>query len=200
MAGVERAVSGRMWRATRHMQPAAMPLLWPAGRSDADHGPSWPLSLLGTQASHLILNCHFAAARAVPRQVAWPMEDTVNRPRPLRPDRLRTIERPFGWIPFRLLTCGLLTQLSGIARQLYLVLCIVADRHGLSFYSDWRLSLLLQLSDDQLAQARQELVERDLLAYNGRVYQLLSLPPPSPQKDRDAQHVADILKRLGLGG
>jgi hypothetical protein len=132
--------------------------------------------------------------------VANHKEYAMQRPRPLRFDRLRAIERPFGWIPFRLLTSGVLTQLSPQARQLYMVLCLVADRNGLSFYSDWRLSLMLQLCDDELDGARQQLVERDLLAYDGRVYQLLSLPPSETRKGADAQQAGDILRRLGFGG
>jgi hypothetical protein len=135
-----------------------------------------------------------------PRQAAHLMENTMHRPRPLRPDRLRTIERPFGWIPFRILTSGLLIQLSLPARDLYFFLCLVADRYGISFYSDWRLALLLKQSEAQLAQTRQELVERDLLAYAGRVYQLLSLPPVPKQDATEAEQAGVILRRLGLGG
>jgi len=65
--------------------------------------------------------------------------------RPLRPDRLRTIERPFGWLPCRLLTGGMLAQMSGPARQLYLLLALAADRRGLSFCGDRRIQQTLGL-------------------------------------------------------
>ena len=46
------------------------------------------------------------------------------RPTLLRPDRLRNLEPPFGWAPCRLLTTGLLAQLSLPAKALYLALCV----------------------------------------------------------------------------
>jgi hypothetical protein len=128
------------------------------------------------------------------------MEALMNKPCPLRPDRIRTIERPFGWVPFRILTSGLLANLNGPACQLYFTLCLVADRQGLSFYGDGRLALLLKLDDAQLAQARRELMELDLLAYDGRVYQLLSLPPLKETRILAAESAGAILRRLGLGG
>lgn len=105
----------------------------------------------------------------------------MRRPAPLRPDRLRRLERPFSWIPFRILTSGLLAQLSGPAKLLYFFLCLVADHNGVSFYGEQRLEDVLGLSGGELEGARQELCERDLLAFDGRVYQLLSWPQqPSP--------------------
>lgn len=98
------------------------------------------------------------------------------RPRPLRLDRLRSLERPYSWVPFRLLSSGLLAELSQPAKLLYFFLCLVADRRGLSFYGDRRVHELLALSDQELCGARTELCDRDLLAFDGRVYQLLSWP------------------------
>ena len=51
----------------------------------------------------------------------------MQRPPPLRTDRIRTLERPFGWIPFRILTSGLLPALSPPTKLLYFFLCLVAD-------------------------------------------------------------------------
>jgi hypothetical protein len=101
----------------------------------------------------------------------------MQHPPPLRADRLRTLQRPFGWIPFRFLTSGLLAQLSCQAKLLYFFLCLVADAHGMSYYSRRRLTELLGLGEPDLARARSELVHRDLVAFDGRLYQLLSLPP-----------------------
>ena len=72
----------------------------------------------------------------------------------LRPERLRQIERPFGWLPCRLLTDGLLTAISPSARQLYLVLALAADRQGLSSFGDTRLQRVLDLPAPDLAAAR----------------------------------------------
>ena len=106
-----------------------------------------------------------------------------SRPFPLRPDRMRTIERPFGWIPFRVLSSGLLSRLSPPAKLLYFFLCVVADRHGLSYYGPRRIVEVLGLEPSQLVEAVSELRHEDVLAFDGQVYQLLSLPPwldPAP--------------------
>ena len=98
----------------------------------------------------------------------------------LRPERLRQIERPFGWLPCRLITDGLLTSISPSARQLYLVLALAADRRGLSRFGDNRLQRVLAFSASDLDSARAELLKRDWIAFDGATYQLLSLPPTAP--------------------
>jgi len=68
--------------------------------------------------------------------------------------------------------------LSHEAMLLYLFLAVVADRHGLSFYSDHTLSSRLHLSLQALERARQELLDRDLIAHQLPLVQVLSLPSP----------------------
>ena len=102
--------------------------------------------------------------------------------RPLQPDRLRTIERPFGWLPCRLLTGGMLARMSGPARQLYLLLALAADRRGLSFYGDRHIQQTLGLDPDELEDARAELIAVDLLAFEDGTYQLLSWPTASRRR------------------
>ena len=72
--------------------------------------------------------------------------------------------------------------LSGEAVLLYLFLVAVADRHGLSFYSDHTLSCRLRLSPSVLEQARQELLDRDLIAHQLPLIQVLSLPEHAIQR------------------
>jgi hypothetical protein len=79
-------------------------------------------------------------------------------------------------MPFRLVTSGLLARLSVGAKALYLALCLVADRRGLSYWGQHRLERLVGLDTAGLRRAREELMRYDLLAYDGRLYQLLSLP------------------------
>ena len=67
-------------------------------------------------------------------------------------------------------------QLSREAMLLYLFLAAVADRHGLSFYSDNTLTARLRLSASALVQAREELLARDLIAHQLPLVQVLSLP------------------------
>ncbi len=132
----------------------------------------------------------------------------MRRPGPLRPDRVRHLERPFSWIPFRILTSGLLARMSPPAQLLYFFLCLVADRYGVSFYGEERLGCLIGLSGYELTRARQELCAWDLLAFDGRVYQLLSLPQPQepprpappPARHRDPsgplKPIGQVLQRL----
>ena len=136
----------------------------------------------------------------------------MKRPKPLRPDRKRTMEKPFGWVPFRILTSGLLTELTPSGKLLYFFLCLVADRYGVSFYGQKRLIGLLGLPEGEFARARTELCRFDLLAFDGRVYQVLSLPEDvyqgnqtgqrrrtmQPVAGREPQSVGRILRQLGF--
>jgi len=127
----------------------------------------------------------------------------------LRPDRLRRIERPFAWLPCRLLTEGWLGSLSIPANLLNLLLSLASDRQGLSYFGDPRICAELSLCQDELHSARQELINRDMLAFDGRIYQLLPLPrrmavhrpkQPAPEaQGRGAagpEHVGQILNRI----
>jgi hypothetical protein len=59
---------------------------------------------------------------------------------------------------------------------LYLFLVTVSDAQGLSYYGAPTLARRLHLSDEQLAAARQQLIELDLIAYRSPLYQVLALP------------------------
>jgi len=101
----------------------------------------------------------------------------MNGPRALlRPDRIRTVERPFGWVPCRMLTNGTIASMSPDERQLYLLLALAADRRGVSFYGDKRVGRILGCTPYELELARHALMARDLVAYDGATYQLLALP------------------------
>jgi hypothetical protein len=96
----------------------------------------------------------------------------------LVPDRLR---RPpatgWSWLDRRFLReHG--DYLSREAVLLYLFLAAVADRHGLSFYSDNALTTRLQITQPVLERARQELLDRDLIAHQLPLVQVLTLPTP----------------------
>lgn len=67
-------------------------------------------------------------------------------------------------------------HLSREAVLLYFFLSAAADRHGLSFYSDGATASLLRLTVQAIGQAREELLARDLVAYEPPLTQVLSLP------------------------
>jgi hypothetical protein len=92
--------------------------------------------------------------------------------------------------------------LSRDAILLYLFLAAVADRHGLSFYSDHTLSSRLHLSPQALQQARQELLDRDLIAHQLPLVQVLSLPVAGVRRrvepGQGLVQLGDIFRQLGV--
>ena len=91
-------------------------------------------------------------------------------------DRIRRIDGGFSFIPHRFLTDGFLKALSQQELLLYIFLVLAADRYGLSFYSYDRICSSLRMSLEQYTAARDGLVEKDLIAFDGTLYQVLSLP------------------------
>ena len=115
---------------------------------------------------------------------------STNR-QPIVPARLRRIDGSFGFIPHRFLRDGFLQSLTSDQLRLYLMLVLVADRDGISFYSHQRLCSALEMSPEVYLQARESLLRKDLIAANGARVQVLSLPPepvqiePRPMSRRD---------------
>lgn len=96
--------------------------------------------------------------------------------KPLIPQRLRTIQGSFSYIEHRFLGDGFFTSLSHHELLLYFLLVLVSDRQGLSFYSYDKLCSLLALSLDDYLEARDQLIQKDLIAFDGTIFQVLSLP------------------------
>nr|MDA3835982.1 hypothetical protein [Spirochaetales bacterium] len=88
----------------------------------------------------------------------------------------RQIKGGFAFIPHRFLTDGFLAALGRNELLLYFFLVLVSDRNGLSFYSYDRICTMLELRLDQYLQARDSLLEKDLIAFDGTLFQVLSLP------------------------
>jgi hypothetical protein len=109
------------------------------------------------------------------------------RPQPPRPDRRRSIRGSFSWIDHRFLREGFDQGLIRLEKLLYFVLVAVSNQDGVSFYSDARLGELLDIRfPHELKAARNELVARDLIAYEGGIYQVLDLPACPPGKRQDS--------------
>jgi len=94
----------------------------------------------------------------------------------LLPERVRKIEGSFAFIEHRFLRAGFWQQLRAHQRLLYLLLVLVADCQGLSYYSYDKLCSLLELTLDDYIEARDALIDHDLLAFDGTLFQVLSLP------------------------
>jgi hypothetical protein len=94
----------------------------------------------------------------------------------LNPDRIRHINGGFSFIPHRFLTDGFLKSLNPPELLLYIFLVLAADRYGLSYYSYDRICSLLHMTAEQYIQAREGLIKKDLIAFDGRLFQVLELP------------------------
>ncbi len=95
----------------------------------------------------------------------------------LDPNRLRRIDGGFSFIPHRFIADGFLATLTQKELLLYLFLVMVSDRHGLSFYSYDAICSFLQLTLDKYLEARSRLIEKDLISFDGTIFQVLDLPP-----------------------
>ena len=114
----------------------------------------------------------------------------------LNDQRVRRIDGGFSFIPHRFLTDGFLSALDPHQLLLYFFLVLAGDRYGLSFYSyDWICSLL-QMSMDQYLQARDGLIEKDLIDFDGTIFQVLDLPRVAPTSSSTTKSKSLPLKKL----
>lgn len=126
----------------------------------------------------------------------------------IRPERVRQVPPSFNWVDHRLVRDHYLERCGCTALALYLFLVTVSDVEGLSYYSDAAIGRRLKLDPLQLANARRQLEQADLIAYRKPLYQVLSLDRPATQpsaalsseRSGQTQSVADILKRVLEGG
>jgi hypothetical protein len=115
------------------------------------------------------------------------------------PDRVR---RPpptgWSWVDRRFVREHM-AYLSREATLLYFILCTVADKHGMSFYGDGTLAVMVRVPLSALVAARDELLARDLIAHETRFTQVLSLLPPRARRGSEPgaglMELGDILRR-----
>jgi hypothetical protein len=138
------------------------------------------------------------------------------RAEPLEPRRVRYPKGAYGWVDLRIVTEGHLQGLGPEAALVYLFLCTVGNRAGLSFWSRERISRMLHLTREEIDGALARLIAADLIAANDRIVQVLPVPdgcrrhlddrtapgaedrpaakkppPPSPQAQRVPEPVED---------
>ena len=68
------------------------------------------------------------------------------------------------------------TSLTQNELLMYFFLVLVADRQGLSYYHYDKICSLLCFSVDDYIVVRDQLIEKDLIAFDGNFFQVLSLP------------------------
>lgn len=114
----------------------------------------------------------------------------------LCPERVRKIEGSFAFIEHRFLRDGFWVSLSHDDLLLYVLLVLAADRAGLSYYGYDKLCTLLGIPVDEYIVARNALIDKDLIAFDGRLFQVLSLPAkPAMRAKRLLRSTEDMAER-----
>lgn len=110
---------------------------------------------------------------------------------PILQERVRRIDgRGFSFIPFRFLRDGFLSALGRDELALYVLLVLAGNRHGVSFYGYDAICSMLHLTLDDYIAARNGLIDKDLIAFDGSRYQVLSLPAPPERRRAKALRTA----------
>lgn len=105
------------------------------------------------------------------------MKTRENLRTPLNKGRIRAIDKQgFSFIPHRFLNNGFFQALNKDELCLYLFLILAGNRHGVSFYRYDSICDFTNLSLDDYIHTRNSLIKKDLIAFDGRKYQVLSLP------------------------
>lgn len=103
-------------------------------------------------------------------------QSMTQRP-PIIQDRVRKCGKgSFAFIPHRFLQEGFLASLTDTERSLYLFLVLAADRRGMSFWGYDRICTILELHLHQFLEARNALIDKDLVAFDSIRFQVLELP------------------------
>lgn len=116
---------------------------------------------------------------------------------PILPERVRAIAgQGFAFVPHRFLREGFFASLRPDELRLYVLLVLAADRNGVSFYHYDSLCSLLELPLEGYLRARNALIAKDLVAFDGTRFQVLSLPDrphfePARSLTTDDQFEAD---------
>lgn len=110
----------------------------------------------------------------------------------LDPDRVRRIQGGFSFIPHKFLRDGFLDALGPREILLYFFLVLASDRNGLSYYSYDSICTFLKISADQYIESRDSLIKKDLIAFDGTLFQVLDLPK-KPLQDQLCRRNAENL-------
>lgn len=112
--------------------------------------------------------------------------------KPLIPERVRTINGSFAFVEHRFLRRGFWASLSHTELLLYFFLIMAGDRSGVSFYGYDKICSILAMDLDTYIMARDLLVQKDLLAFDGTFFQVLSLPVEPVRTSRLLHHKEDM--------
>jgi hypothetical protein len=122
----------------------------------------------------------------------------------INPNRVRHIEGGFGFIPHRFLTDGFIRLMNQKELLLYFFLIMASDRYGLSFYSYDAICSCLELCLEDYIVARDGLIKEDLIAFDGTLFQVLSLPErpvrkSAPVREEGRFRITSLVRQSLLG-
>jgi hypothetical protein len=96
---------------------------------------------------------------------------------PIVPGRIRTIGgQGFAFVPNRFVRDGFFVSLTRDELALYVFLVLAGDRNGVSYYHYDSICSILELPSERYLEVRNALIDKDLIAYDGTRFQVLSLP------------------------
>jgi hypothetical protein len=90
-------------------------------------------------------------------------------------DRLRRVPEQFSGVDQRLVRQEYIRRCDCRGLGLYLLLVTVGDAQGLSYYSDEKAARWLSLTGGEFREARHQLIQAELIAYERPLYQVLAL-------------------------
>jgi hypothetical protein len=127
---------------------------------------------------------------------------TINK-QPIYPHLIRQVPDQFSWIDHRLVRERYLDAINRDGAALYLFLVTVCDSRGLSYYGDRSIESRLNMSHEELAGARNTLIEQRLIAWKKPLYQVLALDQrrtePTVQMSSGPRSMQEILQQV-MGG
>ena len=128
-------------------------------------------------------------------------ESVMIKKKVLNTKRVRKIDGGFSFIPHRFLTDGFLGSLNPHELLLYFFLVLAGDRNGISFYNYDKICTLLQMSLERYIMARDDLIKKDLIAFDGTLFQVLDLPLKYPDlhKRENRSPVEQIIQQTIKG-
>jgi hypothetical protein len=94
---------------------------------------------------------------------------------PINKNRIRKVPKHFSWVDHRLVRDRHIERFSHCAAALYLFLVTVGDANGLSYYGDKSIIKRLSMDQSMLKNARSNLIQNGMIAWQEPIYQVLSL-------------------------
>ncbi len=119
-------------------------------------------------------------------------------------DLVRKVSDSFAFIPHRFREDGFIKYLALSEIALYFFLILAADRLGLSYYGNSAISKALKITEDELLEARLQLIKQRLIAFESPCYQVLELPgapvKPKTGSQQPLHSFASLVGQIGPTG